>query len=437
MTDNQDIQSPIPQNVELKVQGSTTLRKAQLRGGVLYCPVADKWTLQGQAGWNLVTVDRGNPWSVQVEFFEPLEEGYTIEVTPTSTGNLVVSSAHVLCATQDGFQVLIDTPDNLQSNKVGFNFSVQGIKKQIVPDDRTIAPDKLIEDINAINNILTHEAEYGMITLMCSASINSQTTHKKELEEQTKNLAEFKKQLDGNSVDDEIKNIESLIQKTEARIIRLEKLIKSSKYWDSAHNFGKMWGNYCSTTQSMELGGRYIPLCTGGGPGIMAAAALGAREQYAQVIGIDSVFGNDNHHNLEDDFSIYSNARLRCNDFAIRESALINYSHVILFWPGGYGTSWEAFETLSKLQTDHLRRRRTKVLFVHPEFWIPFYDFTKHLEKMGTINGLTDRIKLPDVDDQDSDEFYVGEIVKDENEAFEKTVNFIKQLYRQNQLELR
>ncbi len=103
----------------------------------------------------------------------------------------------------------------------------------------------------------------------------------------------------------------------------------------------------------------------------------------------------------------------------------------------GYGTSWEAFETLCKLQTEHLRRRRTKVFFVHPEFWMPFYDFTKHLEDMGTINGLTDRIKLPDVDDNDPDEFYVGEIIKDENEAFEKTVNFIRKLYQNNQLELR
>ncbi len=437
MTNNQDTKTSIPDNVELKVQGSTTLREAQVRGDVLYCPVTDKWTIQGEAGWNLVSVAKGNLWSVEVKFFEPLEEGYTIEVTPTSQGNLVVSSAHVLCAGENGFQVLMDTPDDLQSTKVGFNFSVQGIKKQIVPDDRTLTPYQLIEDINAINNILMHEVEYGMITMMSSASINSETTHNQELEEQKKNLAQLKQQLEDNSVEDNINNLKFLIRKTEARITRLGKLLKSSKYWESAINFGKMWGNYCSTTQSQDLGGRYIPLCTGGGPGIMAGAALGAREQNAQVIGIDSVFGNDNHHNLANDFSIYSNVRLRCNDFAIREAALINFSHVILFWPGGYGTSWEAFETLSKLQTDHLRRSRTKVLFVHPEFWIPFYDLTKHLEEMGTINGLTDRIKRPGVDDQDADEFYVGEIVKDEHEAFEKTVNFIKKLYQQNQLALR
>ena len=169
----------------------------------------------------------------------------------------------------------------------------------------------------------------------------------------------------------------------------------------------------------------------------MAAAAKGARGKHAQVIGIDSIFGNDFRHKLDEDWTIHSNVRLRCNDFAIREAALINYSHVILFWPGGFGTTWEAFETLCKLQTNHLRRARTRAFFVHKEFWMPLFEYTKHLEKMGTINGFTDRIKLAGVDDSDPDEFYVGEILDDEVQAFDRTKDFVRQLYDKNLLNLR
>ena len=61
----------------------------------------------------------------------------------------------------------------------------------------------------------------------------------------------------------------------------------------------------------------------------------------------------------------------------------------------------------------------------------------KHLEKVGTINGFTDRIKVPKHDDADADEFYVGEILKDENEAFERTRDFEPELYLSNRLALR
>ncbi|MBI5145829.1 MAG: LOG family protein [Thaumarchaeota archaeon] len=434
---NPDLENPRPRNVELKLQGSTTLRVKEISGTVMYNPENNKWILSGGSGWDLGTVHNGDPLSVRIRFRESLEVGYTIKTTPINTSGLTISSCQVVFASEDGFRVLIDTPDDLFGNMIGFSFIINGIKKYVVPDDRTITPNQLIEDINAINNVLTHEAEYGVITVMCSASIDEREKHDAEFKRREIELKELKKQLGETRINNIIKELKHKIRLVETRITRLEKLILSSKYWESANRFGKMWGEYSTTSQKEDLGGRYVPICTGGGPGIMAAVAKGARDQNAQVIGIDSIFGNDDRHNLINDFSIHSNVRLRCNDFAIREAALINYSHVILFWPGGYGTSWEAMETLSKLQTNHLRRERTKVFFVHPEFWMPLYEYAKHLENVGTINGFTDRIKVPGINDNDDDEYYLGEFVKDENEAFEKTREYIRQLYSKNQLELK
>jgi predicted Rossmann-fold nucleotide-binding protein len=185
----------------------------------------------------------------------------------------------------------------------------------------------------------------------------------------------------------------------------------------------------------------------------MRAAAIGAREQGAQVLGIDSVFNNDENFKFNDPLqpvsglnprsshhSLASNVRLICNDFAIREAALINYAYVILFWPGGYGTSWEVFETLSKIQTGHLRRWRTKAIFVHREFWQPLFDAIAHLRDIGTINAYGDRIFIPGVDD-DIDEYrdgaYVAEVVDSPEEAFTKARDYIEGLARENKLSRR
>ena len=211
----------------------------------------------------------------------------------------------------------------------------------------------------------------------------------------------------------------------------------SSKYWDSALKFGELWGKYAAQEQEKALGGCYVPLCTGGGPGIMRAVAQGARSQHAHVIGIDCQFGYDNFFNLKDSYSVYSNQRLRMNNFSIREGVLINYSHVILFWPGGFGTAWEVCETLSKISTNHLRRNRIKAIFVHREYWEPFFKFVDLMRENGAINSYGDLIKIPGVEDKLSDDAYIAEVVDTPEEAFEKTRVFVEDLYQRNQLTLK
>lgn len=169
----------------------------------------------------------------------------------------------------------------------------------------------------------------------------------------------------------------------------------------------------------------------------MEAAAKGAREKNAQVIGIDCSFGNEEYFDLTDSCYLYSNIRLRMNNFAIREGVLINYSHVILFWPGGYGTVWEVCETLSKLQTKHLRKRRIKAIFVHSDYWKPFFELVAHMRDYGTVNSYGDRIKIPGVDDQLPDDAYVAEVVDTAEEAFEKAKEFIENLSEKGDLILR
>lgn len=426
---------PMP-NSKLKLEKSKVLRDTSLHGSLIYDPEIDLWEVSGGSGWVIKESTDGDPLSVRIAFNEAIEVGYSVNLTPRSYGNSRIVSCELIFSDENGFRVLLDTDFDYLTSRIGFDFTLVGLKKAVVPDDRTIPKHDLIEDLHAIENILSHEAEFGMITVMSSASVKSADTLNKEKARRQDELKKWEDLLSNTRLNDEINQYKREIERVKSRIGRIDRMIVSSKYYDSAVRFGELWGEYSRNGQKEDLGGRHIPICTGGGPGIMEAIAKGASSKHAQVIGVDSIFGNDNRFDLEDDFSIYSNVRLRCNDFAIREAALINYSHVILFWPGGYGTTWEIFETLAKIQTDHLRRYKTKAIFVHSEFWMPLYEYVKHLIKAGTINDFSDRIKIPGVDDQLPDDRYVAKFVADENEAFEVVKKHVQEMYNRNNLSL-
>jgi predicted Rossmann-fold nucleotide-binding protein len=105
--------------------------------------------------------------------------------------------------------------------------------------------------------------------------------------------------------------------------------------------------------------------------------------------------------------------------------------------PAAAGFHSEVFETLSKIQTNHLRKHRTKAIFVHPEYWVPIFKCIDSMREHGAINSYGDRIKIPSIDDQLPDEAYIAEVANDPMEAFEKTRSFVEELYKKNQLTLK
>ncbi len=317
------------------------------------------------------------------------------------------------------------------------SFIVQGTKVSFVPDDRAVSTEESVADVYAAQLSFQYEAKYGVITVMGSASISCKEIADEKLDILHNHTEQYRADLDQEEDVLRQKLLKHKLRMTERRMDRHRNITaKSAQYWESAKKFGELWGHYAAHEQEKALGGHYIPLCTGGGSGIMRAAAEGARSQNAHVVGIDCQFGYDNFFNLKDSYSVYSNQRLRMNNFSIREGVLINYSHVILFWPGGFGTTWEVCETLSKISTNHLRRRRTKAIFVHSDYWEPFFRFVDQMRAFGAINSWGDCIKIPGVDDANPDEAYIAEVVDSAEEAFEKTKAFVEYLYAHNQLNL-
>jgi len=412
-----------------------SMNEIELYGTVLYDPSTNQWRGSGTGWWIEKTTDN----RAKITFEEPITfdprepklHSYSLSVSNINE-NGDVDTYNV---SEDGF--VVKWKDYTQETCMA-SFHVRGNKVCFVPNDRALSVEDSVADLYAAELLFSYEAKYGVISLMGSGTISC----KEIAEDKLRSLQSEHDKIKEKFAQEEDPFCRSLLQ-DKLDIIQLTKerqhriIEKSTQFWDSAYRFGELWGRYAAHEQEKALEGRYVPLCTGGGPGIMRAAAQGARSQNAQVIGIDCQFGIDNFFNLKDSYSVYSNQRLRMNNFSIREGVLINYSHVILFWPGGFGTAWEVYETLSKLQTNHLRKHRTKAIFVHPEYWEPLFKMIDQMRDFGAVNSFGDRIKIPGVDDQLPDEAYIAEVVNSPEEAFEKTKEFVEELYRKNQLTLK
>jgi predicted Rossmann-fold nucleotide-binding protein len=422
----------------------------ELHGSVRYNRLTKSAEVRGTPGWSPSRVEEVmDPLVFHVRFAEPLQPGYELRVSALAEGRLGVVGSLVTEVSGKGFTVSLTGAEGDLPEILGFCFEAAGQTVVDVPDDRRLDKSQALEDIHAVETVLNHEAEFGFVCVMASASIEALETTQLAITEQEKLVKSASDAL-AEALDVDREWLALALKKARIKLERLQKLEAAAKYWDSALEFGRLWGKYSAEEQSASLNGRYVPICTGGGPGIMRAAAIGAREMGAQVIGIDSVFKNDENYKFNDPLqpisglnprashhSIASNVRLICNDFSIRESTLINYAYVVLFWPGGFGTSWEVFETLSKIQTSHLRRWRTKAIFVHREFWQPLFDTVAHFRNVGTVNAYGDRFFIPGVDDDPQDYAngaFVAEVVDTPQEAFSRTRDYVELLSRENKL---
>ena len=402
----------------------------EIYGNVYYDVSKQNWSGKASGWWlgtsqsNRVTVHFENPFS--------LDESRCYRIMISSLcGN---GKFEVQNVKTDSFDIIcVSYEDEL----CGAAFTAVGEQDAYYFDDKNLSNDENVADVYASSLLLDYEAKYGYVSVMGSASIKSEDGLDQRidlLQDKNENLENILQE--GSSIiEDEV--LKSRIELNKIRVERQKRLERSARYYESAKEFGRLWGEYCIGEQKEKLNGCYVPLCTGGGPGIMEAAASGAREMNAQVIGIDCPFGNEEYFDLSGNCYLYSNVRLRMNNFAIREGVLINYSHVILFWPGGYGTVWEVCETLSKLQTKHLRKRRIKAIFVHRDYWEPFFQLVAHMREYGTVNSYGDRIKIPGVDDKLPDDAYVAEVVDTAEEAFIKAKEFVEQLAENGDLVLR
>lgn len=121
-------------------------------------------------------------------------------------------------------------------------------------------------------------------------------------------------------------------------------------------------------------------IITGGGPGIMAAANLGAQEAKGNSVGFTINLPNEQHTNP------YTTSTIHLNYFFTRKMMLAFAAEVYIFFPGGYGTFDELFSILTLLQTEKMPA--VPVILMGKDFWNSFKTFieTNMLEKHHTVD---------------------------------------------------
>ena len=117
------------------------------------------------------------------------------------------------------------------------------------------------------------------------------------------------------------------------------------------------------------LGKAGFNIMTGGGPGVMEAANMGAREAGVISVGLNIQLPEEQACN------IYSNRTITFHHFFVRKVMLVKYATAFVIMPGGLGTLDELTEVLTLIQTQKIKP--FPVILYSSEYWGGFLDWLK------------------------------------------------------------
>jgi uncharacterized protein (TIGR00730 family) len=151
-------------------------------------------------------------------------------------------------------------------------------------------------------------------------------------------------------------------------------LEKISHYYGEARDFARLVSRYSATTYNREM-----VIVTGGGPGVMEAGNRGAADIGAPSIGLNIVLP---HEQAPNEY-VTPGLCFNFHYFAIRKMHFLMRARAIAFFPGGFGTMDELFESLTLIQTQ--RMAPLPILLFGEKFWRKVINF-EELARQGTIS---------------------------------------------------
>lgn len=156
-----------------------------------------------------------------------------------------------------------------------------------------------------------------------------------------------------------------------------ERDVLMSNYYEDAVCLSEKLTRYFKTLKNR---GKNFMVCSGGGPGIMAAANYGAKKAQGRSIGLNislPVEQYPNPHQTEE-------LAFEFHYFFIRKFWFFYLAKALVVFPGGYGTLDEFFELLTLIQTGKSKKRMSVILF-GSDYWRQVINFEKMVE-WGTIS---------------------------------------------------
>lgn len=151
----------------------------------------------------------------------------------------------------------------------------------------------------------------------------------------------------------------------------LVRMRRHSQYYQEARRLAVL----ITESARSDEGSPPIHVVTGGGPGIMEAANLGALDVGGESIGLNIVLPHEQAPNPY----ITPKFCFQFHYFAIRKMHFLLRARALVVFPGGFGTLDELFETLTLVQTGKIRP--LPILIFGREFWEGMVDFDFMVEQ--------------------------------------------------------
>jgi uncharacterized protein (TIGR00730 family) len=118
------------------------------------------------------------------------------------------------------------------------------------------------------------------------------------------------------------------------------------------------------------LGKAGFNIMTGGGPGIMEAANMGARRAGVMSVGLNIELPKEQVCN------VYAERTITFHHFFVRKVMLVKYATAFIIMPGGLGTMDELTEILTLIQTHKIKP--FPVIMYSSHYWAGFLDWLRN-----------------------------------------------------------
>jgi uncharacterized protein (TIGR00730 family) len=152
-----------------------------------------------------------------------------------------------------------------------------------------------------------------------------------------------------------------------ANMKRAQAAVEMARYYEDARRLA-----YMLTEWSIQIPAkrRRFVVTTGGGPGIMEAANLGAQEAGGKTIGLNINLPFEQNPNPH----ITPSLNFEFHYFFMRKFWFAYLAKALVIFPGGFGTLDELFEIMTLAQTEKLAKKIFVVIY-GSEYWNKVINF--------------------------------------------------------------
>jgi uncharacterized protein (TIGR00730 family) len=179
--------------------------------------------------------------------------------------------------------------------------------------------------------------------------------------------------------------------------------VDMARYYEDARKLAYMLTKWSITIPARR---RRFVVTTGGGPGIMEAANLGAHEAGGKTIGLNIQLPFEQYPNQY----ITPSLNFQFHYFFMRKFWFAYLAKGLVIFPGGFGTMDELFEILTLAQTDKLAKKILVTIY-GSEYWNKIINFQAFVDAGAVSQDDLNLFKIVDTP-EDAFEFLKDGLTK-------------------------